>query len=110
MRVKNIAKSYGDFEVLKHIDLEVERGEKIAFVGKNGEGKTTLAKIIVDELDSQGKVELGHQVKFGYYAQNQSDLLDESKTILQIIEDSADEQSRPRVRDMLGSFLFGGRK
>ena len=108
MRVKNIAKSYGDFEVLKHIDLEVERGEKIAFVGKNGEGKTTLAKIIVDELDSQGKVELGHQVKFGYYAQNQSDLLDESKTILQIIEDSADEQSRPRVRDMLGSFLFGG--
>ena len=108
LRVKNIAKSYGDFEVLKHIDLEVERGEKIAFVGKNGEGKTTLAKIIVDELDSQGKVELGHQVKFGYYAQNQSDLLDESKTILQIIEDSADEQSRPRVRDMLGSFLFGG--
>ena len=108
LRAKKIAKSYGDFEVLKHVDLEVERGEKIAFVGKNGEGKTTLAKIIVDELDFQGKVELGHQVKFGYYAQNQSDLLDESKTILEIIEDSADEQSRPRVRDMLGSFLFGG--
>ena len=108
LRVKKVTKSYGDFEVLKHIDLEVERGEKIAFVGKNGEGKTTLAKIIVDELDSQGEVELGHQVKFGYYAQNQSDLFDESKTILQIIEDSADEQSRPRVRDMLGSFLFGG--
>ena len=108
LRAKKIAKSYGDLEVLKHVDLEVERGEKIAFVGKNGEGKTTLAKIIVDELDSQGEVELGHQVKLGYYAQNQSDLLDESKTILQVIEDAADEQSRPRVRDMLGSFLFGG--
>ncbi len=108
LRVKKITKSYADLEVLKHVDLEVERGEKIAFVGKNGEGKTTLAKIIIDELDSQGEVEFGHQVKVGYYAQNQSDLLDESKTILQIIEDAADEQSRPRVRDMLGSFLFGG--
>ena len=108
LRAKKVTKSYGDLEVLKNVDLEVERGEKLAFVGKNGEGKTTLAKIIVDELDSQGKVDLGHQVKFGYYAQNQSDLLDESKTILQIIEDSADEQSRPKVRDMLGSFLFGG--
>ena len=108
LRAKKIVKSYGDLEVLKHVDLEVERGEKIAFVGKNGEGKTTLAKIIVDELDSQGEVELGHQVKLGYYAQNQSDLLDDSKTIIQVIEDAADEQSRPRVRDMLGSFLFGG--
>ena len=108
LRVNKVTKSYGDLEVLKHVDLEVERGEKIAFVGKNGEGKTTLAKIIIDELDSQGEVEFGHQVKVGYYAQNQSDLLDESKTILQIIEDAADEQSRPRVRDMLGSFLFGG--
>ena len=107
-RAKKIAKSYGNLEVLKCVDLEVERGEKIAFVGKNGEGKTTLAKIIVDELDSQGEVELGHQVKFGYYAQNQSDLLDESKTILQLIEDAADEQSRPKVRDILGAFLFGG--
>ena len=108
IRAKKIAKNYGDLEVLKHVDLEVERGEKIAFVGKNGEGKTTLAKIIVDELDSKGEVVLGHQVKLGYYAQNQSDLLDENKTILQVIEDAADEQSRPRVRDMLGSFLFGG--
>ena len=107
-RAKKITKSYGNLEVLNHVDLEVERGEKIAFVGKNGEGKTTLAKIIVDELDFQGQVELGHQVKFGYYAQNQSDLLDESKTILQLIEDAADEHARPRVRDILGSFLFRG--
>lgn len=108
LKVKQVSKSYDELAVLQNIALEVERGEKIAFVGKNGEGKTTLAKIIVSELNYQGEVELGHQVKVGYYAQNQSDLLDEDKSILQIIEDAADEQSRPRVRDMLGSFLFGG--
>ena len=107
LKVKQVSKQYDDLEVLQNVSLEVERG-KIAFVGKNGEGKTTLAKIIVSELNYQGDVELGHQVKLGYYAQNQSDLLDEDKSILQIIEDAADEHSRPRVRDMLGSFLFGG--
>lgn len=108
LSVRKVCKNYGELEVLRDVQLEVERGEKIAFVGKNGEGKTTLAKIIVDELDYKGEIELGHQVKLGYYAQNQSDLLDDDKTILQVIEDHADEQSRPRVRDMLGSFLFGG--
>ena len=108
LSVRKVCKNYGELEVLRGVELEVERGEKIAFVGKNGEGKTTLAKIIVDELDYKGEIELGHQVKLGYYAQNQSDLLDDNKTILQVIEDAADEQSRPRVRDMLGSFLFGG--
>ena len=108
LKVNKVSKSYGDLEVLNGIDLLLERGEKIAFVGKNGQGKTTLAKIIVDSIPFEGQVEYGHQVKVGYYAQNQSELLDENKTILQLVEDAADEQSRPRVRDMLGSFLFSG--
>ena len=108
LKVNEVSKSYDKLEVLKGIDLLLERGEKIAFVGKNGEGKTTLAKIIVDSIPFEGQVEYGHQVKVGYYAQNQSELLDENKTILQVVEDAADEHSRPRVRDMLGSFLFSG--
>ena len=108
LKVNKVSKSYGELEVLNGIDLLLERGEKIAFVGKNGQGKTTLAKIIVDSIPFEGQVEYGHQVKVGYYAQNQSELLDENKTILQLVEDAADEQSRPRVRDMLGSFLFSG--
>ena len=108
LKVNEVSKSYDELEVLKGIDLMLERGEKIAFVGKNGEGKTTLAKIIVDIIPFEGQVEYGHQVKVGYYAQNQSELLDENKTILQVVEDAADEHSRSRVRDMLGSFLFSG--
>ena len=108
LKVNEVSKSYDELEVLKGIDLLLERGEKIAFVGKNGEGKTTLAKIIVNSIPFEGQVEYGHQVKVGYYAQNQSDLLDENKTILQVVEDAANEHSRPRVRDMLGSFLFSG--
>ncbi len=108
LKVNEVSKSYDELEVLRGIDLLLERGEKIAFVGKNGEGKTTLAKIIVDSIPFEGQVEYGHQVKVGYYAQNQSELLDENKTILQLVEDAADEHSRPRVRDMLGSFLFSG--
>ena len=108
LKVNEVSKSYDELEVLKGIDLLLERGEKIAFVGKNGEGKTTLAKIIVGSISFEGQVEYGHQVKVGYYAQNQSELLDENKTILQVVEDAADEHSRPRVRDMLGSFLFSG--
>ena len=108
LKVNNVAKSYDELEVSKGINLLLERGEKIAFVGKNGEGKTTLAKVIVDAISYEGDVEYGHQVKMGYYAQNQSELLDENKTIIEVIEDAADEQSRPRVRDMLGSFLFSG--
>jgi ATP-binding cassette subfamily F protein 3 len=108
LKVYDVAKSYDDLQVLKGINLLLERGEKIAFVGKNGEGKTTLAKVIVDAISYDGDIEYGHQVKMGYYAQNQSELLDEDKTIIEVIEDAADEQSRPRVRDMLGSFLFSG--
>ncbi len=108
LELNSISKNYDQLQVLKNIDLMLERGEKIAFVGKNGEGKTTLAKVITDTVDFQGEVELGFQVKLGYYAQNQSELLDGEKTILELVEDAADENSRPRVRDMLGSFLFSG--
>lgn len=108
LKISNLEKKYGDIEVLEDVNLILERSDKIAFVGKNGEGKSTLAKAIVKAIDYNGNIELGHQVKIGYYAQNQSDLLDEDKTIIQIIEDAANEQSRPRVRDILGSFLFSG--
>jgi len=105
-KMKNIAKSYSDTEVLKDINLEINKGEKIAFVGKNGEGKTTLAKIIVDEIDYQGRTQFGYNVQFGYYAQNQVDFLDPDKTVMQTIEDAMTEEANLKVRDVLGSFLF----
>ncbi len=105
-RMKNICKSYGDLEVLKNINLEINRGEKIAFVGKNGEGKTTLAKIIVSEIDYTGRTQFGYNVKFGYYAQNQVDFLDPDKTVLQTIESAMTGEINLKVRDVLGSFLF----
>jgi ATP-binding cassette subfamily F protein 3 len=108
LKVSNASKNYDDLQVLKGVNLMLERGDKIAFVGKNGEGKTTLAKMIVDAIKYDGEIEYGYQVKVGYYAQNQSELLDENKSIFEVVEDAADEHSRPRVRDMLGSFLFSG--
>ena len=108
LKVSNVSKNYDDLQVLKGVNLMLERGDKIAFVGKNGEGKTTLAKMIVDAIKYDGEIEYGYQVKVGYYAQNQSELLDENKSIFEVVEDAADEHSRPRVRDMLGSFLFSG--
>jgi len=106
LTVKDVSKNYDDFQVLEEVNLEVIKGEKIAFVGKNGEGKTTLAKIIVDEIDFQGDVKLGHKINVGYYAQNQTDFLDENKSVLQCIEDAANTETSPKVRDILGSFLF----
>jgi len=106
-RMKDISKSYGELNVLNGINLEINRGEKIAFVGKNGEGKTTLAKIIVNEIEYGGKCHFGYNVKFGYYAQNQVDFLDPKKTILQTIEDEMRTDTNLKVRDILGSFLFG---
>ena len=102
----NISKNYGELKVLEKIDLEIARGDKIAFVGKNGEGKSTLAKIIVNEIDCTGNIELGHQVQLGYYAQNQAEFLDDDLTVLSTIEQSANQQNIGNVRTVLGSFLF----
>ena len=106
LTVEEASKSYDDLDVLKGVNLEIVKGEKIAFVGKNGEGKTTLAKMIVNDVDFSGKITLGHQVKMGYYAQNQADFLDDDLTILQTIEQAVTEHTTSNVRTILGSFLF----
>jgi len=106
--LEGLSKSYGDKEVLRDIDLMVERGSKLAFVGQNGQGKTTLAKIIVDELDHTGSLKLGHNVELGYFAQNQAEYLNGNKTIHDTMIDEANEKNRSKVRDILGSFLFRG--
>ena len=103
-----ISKNYGEKEVLKGVDLLVERDSKIAFVGQNGQGKSTLAKIIVNEIKYGGKLTLGHNVQIGYFAQNQADYLDGSKTVLDTMIDAANEKNRSKVRDILGAFLFRG--
>ena len=108
IEAENISKSYGDTEVLRGIDLRVERDTKIAFVGQNGQGKSTLAKIIVDEIKYSGAMNLGHNVQIGYFAQNQADYLDGTKTVEDTMLDAADERTRPLVRNILGSFLFRG--
>ncbi len=108
LEVQGVSKSYGDKQVLSNVDLEIERGEKIAFVGQNGQGKSTLAKIIVSEIQYSGTVKLGHNVQLGYFAQNQSTYLDGEQTVLESAEDSATPENRTKVRDLLGSFLFPG--
>jgi len=104
----NISKNYEDLSVLKNISLSVDRDSKIAFVGQNGQGKSTLAKIIVGDIKSEGVVKLGHNVQIGYFAQNQAEYLDGSKTVLDTMIDAANEKNRSKVRDILGSFLFKG--
>jgi len=108
LELGNLSKSYGPKEVLKKIDLLVERGSKTAFVGQNGQGKTTLAKIIVGELEHEGTLKMGHNVQLGYFAQNQAEYLDGNRTILDTMIDAANETNRAKVRDILGSFLFRG--
>ena len=103
-----IRKSYGEKEVLNEIDLLIERDNKIAFVGQNGQGKTTLARILVGELEHEGQLKLGHNVQIGYFAQDQVEHLDGNKTVLDTMIDSANEQNRSKVRDILGAFLFSG--
>lgn len=103
-----ISKSYGDLQVLKNVNLLIERGTKTAFVGQNGQGKSTLAKIIVGEIKHDGELKLGHNVQIGYFAQNQAEYLDGDKTVLDTMIDAANETNRSKVRDILGSFLFRG--
>ena len=108
LEAQSVSKSYGDLEVLKNIDFTLERGQKIAFVGQNGQGKSTLAKILVGELSADGNVKLGHNVQLGYFAQNQAEYLNGKKTVFNTMIDVANETNRSKVRDILGSFLFRG--
>ena len=105
---ENISKNYDDNQVLNNIDLLIDRNSRIAFVGQNGQGKSTLAKILVKEIDFDGHLKYGHNVQIGYFAQNQSEYLNGEITVLQTMEDAASDGNRIRVRDMLGSFLFRG--
>ena len=108
VETKALTKKYGDLLVLEDIDFIIEKGEKIAFVGRNGEGKTTLSRIIMGELEHSGMCKIGHKVKIGYFAQNQDELLDENKTVFQTLDDIAVGEIRTKTRNILGSFLFSG--
>ncbi|NMC40312.1 MAG: ABC-F family ATP-binding cassette domain-containing protein [Bacteroidales bacterium] len=108
LKAENLSKSYGQKTVLENISLTVTRGEKVAFVGRNGEGKTTLSRIIAGELDYTGFFKIGHNVKTGYYAQNHDRILNDDKTVFQAIDDAATGDIRSRIRDILGAFLFRG--
>lgn len=108
VEAERVTKKYGDKTILKDISLLVERGSKIAFVGQNGQGKSTFLKAIVNEFDFEGTIKLGHNVQLGYFAQNQADYLDGEITLLETMEGAANDNNRPKVRDMLGAFLFRG--
>lgn len=105
---EDVTKRYGEQTVFHNVNLTIKRGEKVAFVGKNGEGKSTLVKCIMDEIPFDGHLKLGHNVELGYYAQNQAQLLDENKTVFQTIDDVAKGDIRLKIRDILGAFMFGG--
>ena len=104
----NVGKCYGDKRIFSHVNLTVERGNKIAFVGRNGEGKSTLVKCIMNEIDHEGTLTLGHNVQIGYFAQNQASLLDGELTVFQTIDEVAKGEIRNKIRDLLGAFMFGG--
>lgn len=108
VETKELSKSFGDHLVLNELDFILEKGEKIAFVGKNGEGKTTLSKVILGLYDYKGQLKIGHNVKVGYYAQNQSEMLDDNKTVFQTIDDIAVGDVRTKIKSILASFLFRG--
>jgi ATP-binding cassette subfamily F protein 3 len=108
VEIEQLTKAYGEHVVLENTNLIINRGEKVAFVGKNGEGKSTLVKCIMGEIDFSGKLKLGHNVKIGYFAQNQASLLDEEKTVFETIDYVAVGDIRTRIRDILGAFMFGG--
>ena len=106
--IENVSKAYGDHTVFRNANLMIERGDKIAFVGKNGEGKSTLVKSIMKEIEHEGTLTLGHNVMIGYFAQNQASLLDENLTVFQTIDDVAQGDIRNKIKDLLGAFMFGG--
>ncbi|ALU25212.1 hypothetical protein MODO_1422 [Myroides odoratimimus] len=108
LEIDKVTKRYGDKVIFKDIDLLIERGTKVAFVGQNGQGKSTLIKAIMEEFEYEGTIKLGHNVQLGYFAQNQADYLDGEKTVLDTMLDAATDSNRVKVRDMLGSFLFRG--
>ena len=106
--MEGVGKTYGDHVVFKNANLTIERGDKVAFVGKNGEGKSTLVKCIMNEINHEGTLTIGHNVQIGYFAQNQASLLDENLTVFQTIDDVAKGEIRNKIRDLLGAFMFGG--
>ena len=106
--MENVAKRYGDHLIFKDVTLTINRGDKVAFVGKNGEGKSTLVKCIMDQIDYEGKLQLGHNVKIGYFAQNQAQLLDDNLTVFDTIDYVAEGDIRTKIRDILGASMFGG--
>ncbi|CCG54182.1 Probably involved in regulation of translation initiation [Flavobacterium indicum GPTSA100-9 = DSM 17447] len=108
VEAEHVTKAYGDKVILKDISLLVERGSKIAFVGQNGQGKSTFIKAIVNEFKYEGTIKLGHNVQLGYFAQNQAEYLDGEKTLLDTMIEAANDTNRSKVRDMLGAFLFRG--
>ena len=108
VKATHMTKAFGEKVILKDIDFQLERGEKVAFVGRNGEGKTTFSRCIIGQLPYDGELKLGYNVSIGYYAQNQDELLDLNKTVFQTLDDIATGDMRTKVRDILGAFLFGG--
>jgi len=106
--VEDLSKSYGDHVVFKNANIVIERGQKIAFVGKNGEGKSTMIKAIMKEIDFEGKLEIGHNVQIGYFAQNQASLLDGELTVFETIDQIAVGDIRTKIKDLLGAFMFSG--
>ena len=108
VEIEHLTKAYGDHVVLDNIGLIINRGEKVAFVGKNGEGKSTLVKCIMSEIEYSGKLKLGHNVKIGYFAQNQASMLGENRTVFETIDLVAVGDIRTKIRDILGAFMFGG--
>ena len=105
---ENVGKSYGNHTIFKNVSFTIERGDKVAFVGRNGEGKSTLVKCIMNEIEHEGILTLGHNVQIGYFAQNQASLLDEELTVFQTIDNVAKGDIRTKIRDILGAFMFGG--
>ena len=108
VQMEGVGKAFGDKLIFSDVNLMIERGDKIAFVGKNGEGKSTLVRCIMKELEHEGVLTLGHNVQIGYFAQNQAAIEDETRTVFQTIDDVAEGEIRTKIKDLLGAFMFGG--